>query len=632
MSALYVTDVTVPVLLERLRKGEWQVPEFQRDFVWSTADVTELVTSIIESRPIGMATLWEQGPKPEVAMAPVSIADKNGPREFGTAPQNLSKVLAILDGRQRCTAIAMAFGGLRALDGKFKLSGRFFLDVATKDASKRVRYFRESEVAKKGLKSDANCIGQGLFPLSSSIEREELLGQWMRYLQALKDPGCYLDSKLPDSNELARRDEILKRAFEGLVGTKLAVYIVPETYHLSDICDIFQTLNTTGTKVSTVDLIHSMLYADTKNDSGGVLLLRDWINDFGQKDGATGWSSSEDRPELIAQIVTACYVALESKQPPKQVAGLKTEVVTSVKSSDLLAVPKEHWRNIITNDDLLVDFLGGFQKLVAGGYFPYSECPYPVSAAIYVGLRWHHRFDQPSAWGRSDLDSLFRCFFWRNALTSRYDQGFLTQVEKDIKFLKQLLLERATINSSTEWASTSQKKLAAYMAESGTYFPTKEQLIDYLTQGRQSGALQKALTLPMIAGTHQDLLEPQVNLGFPGGEPAELHHIFPKAWCNNSKAGDFGKILEERDWVNSTANLMPLSRKSNNLWKAKVPGQIFKERDLSYENVQGVAKQVFIDSQGFADLRGDAEHAKQFWMHRAELIAEDLLSRASLVL
>ncbi|MHB8304165.1 MAG: DUF262 domain-containing protein [Acidobacteriaceae bacterium] len=140
----------MPTLLERLRKGEWQVPEFQRDFVWSVADVIKLITSIIESRPIGMATLWEQGPTHEVKMGQVSIPDKGGPRSLGDPNPNLSKVLALLDGRQRCTAIAMAFGGLRAHDGKFKFSGRFYLDVATTDPTKRVRYFRETEVSSRG--------------------------------------------------------------------------------------------------------------------------------------------------------------------------------------------------------------------------------------------------------------------------------------------------------------------------------------------------------------------------------------------------------------------------------------------------------------------------------------------------
>ena len=34
-------------------------------------------------------------------------------------------------------------------------------------------------------------------------------------------------------------------SFEGLMGTKMAVYTVPASYSLSDICEIFKVLNTT---------------------------------------------------------------------------------------------------------------------------------------------------------------------------------------------------------------------------------------------------------------------------------------------------------------------------------------------------------------------------------------------------
>ena len=187
MSRLMVTDITVPGLLEKLRKREWLVPRFQREFVWSTADVVALLASIFESRPIGMATLWEQGNNPEVELVPVWVADYDPeqratkPRYFADAETNPSKVFAILDGRQRCTALAMAFGGLRAHDGKYKYSGRYYLDVGTSDASKRVLYLRESEIRKRNLTTDATCVKDGLFPLTSNIESEEILPQWMRY-------------------------------------------------------------------------------------------------------------------------------------------------------------------------------------------------------------------------------------------------------------------------------------------------------------------------------------------------------------------------------------------------------------------------------------------------------------------
>ncbi len=460
-----------------------------------------------------------------------------------------------------------------------------------------------------------------------------MLAQWMRYLQALKHPDNYPNGQLPAKAELDRRDAVLKSAFEGIVGTKLAVYVVPENYRLAEICEIFETLNTTGTKVSTVDLIHSWLYSETRQDPDGSILLRDWIKDFGQKDGAVGGPLTEDRPELIAQFVTACYVALDSKPSPRRIGGAADLTISSVKSADLLATPKLHWRSIIQNDDLLARFLGDFQKLVAGGLFPYIYSPYPISGAAYVALRWHLHFDQPTGWGREELDAIFRAFFWRNALSTRYDQGFLSALGTDIKALKEILGKRVDFERSTEWASFAQRALTDHMAK---LLPGREMLVELLTDGRQTGALQKALTLPMLAGIKQDLLEPQLRIGFPGGEPAELHHIFPKAWCASSCVGELANLLDknkaDRDWVDSTANLMPLSRRSNNLWKSKLPGQAFSEQGAQFDAVRNAAKQAFIDEQAFRYLLEGSACIEQFWRYRAELLSSDLLDRMTVSL
>ncbi len=88
MSQLAVSDITVPALLDRLKKREWLVPEFQREFVWSSADVIELVLSILESRPIGMATLWEQGSEPAIPAEPIWIADGGDRTYFSTLERN----------------------------------------------------------------------------------------------------------------------------------------------------------------------------------------------------------------------------------------------------------------------------------------------------------------------------------------------------------------------------------------------------------------------------------------------------------------------------------------------------------------------------------------------------------------
>lgn len=642
MPSLEVTDTTVAGVLDKLRKGEWLIPHFQRDFVWSTDQVAGLVQSIIEARPIGMVTLWEQADTSTLELELVSIPDHDP--QMGqsimrpySAPQDLPKRrYAVLDGRQRCTAIAMAFGGFRATHGSYKYSGRYFLDVKEDDPKNQIRYLRESEVRAKNLHIDSHCVSQGLFPLSSNKDStEEIFPQWARYLQSLHNPDNYPNSQLPEADELVKRNRILQDAFQGLSETRLAVYVVSEKYSLSDICDIFETLNTTGTKVSTVDLIHSWLYSDTNNDPSGAFLLREWINDLGQKDGAIGWASASERPELIAQVVTACYVTMEVKPPPRPISKGKSQPITSIKSGDLLATPAEHWKSVRANDDLLATYLGDAQKTVAGGYFPWRACPYPALITVYVALRWHAKFDNGGAhsWSRDELDALFKAFFWRTALTRRYDQGFLTQVGTDIARLKGWLSRRSDYASSSQWAAETEAALNQYITFP---LPSEAELIELLTDGDPGGAIGKALTLPMLAGVRKDLVDTGRSLEYPSNEPVELHHIFPKEWCRNNKTGSLAKILDAnqagRDYVNCVANLMPLSRVSNNNWRQKIPGQFILEKQLSFSNVKEVLRPLFIDEQAFSALAGGDNAIDTFWKHRARLIAQDVLSRVKVVL
>lgn len=642
MPSLEVTDTTVAGVLDKLRKGEWLIPHFQRDFVWSTDQVASLVQSIIEARPIGMVTLWEQSDASALALELVSIPDhdlQSGQsimRPFSNPTELPKRRYAVLDGRQRCTAIAMAMGGFRAFHGAYKYSGRYYLDVKEEEPKNRIRYFRESEVKTKSLHIDSHCVAQGLFPLSSNKDpSEEIFPQWARYLQSLHNPSNYPNSQLPDYEELTKRNKILQDAFRGLSETRLAIYIVSEKYSLSDICDIFETLNTTGTKVSTVDLIHSWLYSDTINDVSGPLLLREWINDLGQKDGAIGWASSSDRPELSAQIVTACYATLEMKPPPRPIGNGKIQSITSIKSGDLLATPVEHWKAVRANDDLLASYLGDAQKAVAGGYFPWRSCPYPALIAVYVALRWHAKFDSAGVhpWSRDELDALYKAFFWRTAITRRYDQGFLTKVGTDIGKLKGWLNRRTEYASSSQWAVAMEQELAQYI---NLPLPIQDELVDLLTDGDPGGAIGKALTLPMLAGVRKDLVNTGLSLEYPSNEPVELHHIYPKEWCRNNKSGNLATVLNsdiaKREYVNCVANLMPLSRVSNNSWRQKIPGQFIAEMQLTYATVKEVLKPLFIDEAGFSALQSGDLQIESFWKHRAELIAQDILGRLKVVL
>ncbi|MGB5926114.1 MAG: DUF262 domain-containing protein [Dehalococcoidia bacterium] len=640
MSDLLVTSISMEELLDKLRSREWLIPQFQREFIWSIANVIDFAHSVLFARPIGMATLWEQEEDSQLPLAPISLPGIDSDdgvtkdKTFCDTEKDPTKKFAVLDGRQRCTAVAMLFGRFHSDDPKNKLSGRYFLDVSQKEPSKQIIYFKEKEITQKGYDTDAACTSDGLFPLSSNTAKEKMLPQWMRYVQTIRNRDFYPDGKLPAKDELDRRERILKQAFEGIIRTRLAVYIVPSAYSLAEVCEIFETLNVTGTKVSTVDLVHSWLYADTAKEARQIL-LRDWIDEFGQSDGAIGWADSDDRPELVLQMVTASHIALESKPKPRATRGKKdSEMISSVKAEDLLRTPTQHWKNMIANETVIAEALGDFQKVVADGYFAWTDCPYPVSASIYVALRLHSYFDPPEThrWGREDLNAIFRAFFWRNALTNRYDQGFLTQLGEDIKTVKAWLRMRADYQSSSQWATEVTKLLDSYMKKT---LPTKDDLMAAVTDTVPIGALGKALMLPMHGGARRDLVDGNRSLEYPTPKGVPIHHIYPKNWCQNNKMGRLAILLDKKkagkDWVNSAANLMPLSRESNNLWKAKPPGQVLAENGIVYEHVQDILRASFMDRQCFDYLLQGEKNIQEFWERRATLIVEDLLRRMTVI-
>jgi hypothetical protein len=417
----------------------------------------------------------------------------------------------------------------------------------------------------------------------------------------------------------------------------VAACIVPEKYDLGQICEIFETLNLSGMKVSTVDLINSWIYRETEGTESGPIQIREWIRDFGQIDGAVGWAVPERRPELIAQIVTAAFVAQErgDKPKPRQVSGTKrVTTIDSVKSPDLLATPAEHWQFVVRNEDKLANFLGDFQRLVADGLFSFDKCPYPISCSIYTGIRWHKEFDPPSRhgmWNVADLNSLFKAFFWRNALATRYDQGFLTTLAKDLVYLKSLLVKRGDFSTKSAWLQHCDEMIATDLIKP-IDVPTRDQLIDYLTDGRPGGARQAALLLPMIAGTARDIDGVDISLTSEGS--LELHHIFPRAWCADNSSGPLKAFLDKeeagRDWVNSISNLMPLARPTNNEWKAKSPRTFIEKSKITFDSSSSFFKSVFIGPKEFRLLISGPESMPEFWSKRAGRIADDLIARTQL--
>jgi hypothetical protein len=92
----HATAFSIEDLLDRVRRGEIRVPEFQRSLQWKAKDISELLDSVYRGYPIGTLLFWKrEAPAASVRFGPVTI----------DAPQS-SQALWVVDGQQRTTSLA----------------------------------------------------------------------------------------------------------------------------------------------------------------------------------------------------------------------------------------------------------------------------------------------------------------------------------------------------------------------------------------------------------------------------------------------------------------------------------------------------------------------------------------------
>ena len=73
-------------LVQAAVKGEYDIPEFQREFIWKPAQVSQLVDSLSNGYPIGCLVVWKSTTTEE------------------------KEQIYVVDGQQRITALCILFG------------------------------------------------------------------------------------------------------------------------------------------------------------------------------------------------------------------------------------------------------------------------------------------------------------------------------------------------------------------------------------------------------------------------------------------------------------------------------------------------------------------------------------------
>lgn len=246
-------------LFRQITAGEIRIPAFQREFVWQDKQMIELLDSVVEGFPIGSILLWSVDTKV------LNIA----PGEATSFPTVEEKYPAnyVLDGMQRLST----------------LYGVFHFGVSTRHQRFDVLYDLSASQFSHRAAAEANPDTS--VPLSALFTPRQLLEHQARL-------GSH-----PKGDVLIERLLTLQAAFQE--------YMVPvvtiKSADVRRIVEIFEKINSTGTKLDPVDFMRAITWAEEFDLNHYIDTAQDSLVEIGV--------------ELAAETIIKC-VGLSLNVPP----------------------------------------------------------------------------------------------------------------------------------------------------------------------------------------------------------------------------------------------------------------------------------------------------------------------------
>lgn len=485
----------VAVILNNIENGQYALPEFQRGYVWGRKQVRQLFSSLYRGYPVGGFLVWTTIPPPD--------AVRGGPAQPGTA------VTLLLDGQQRATSLYGVLrgrpptffqGNARAFDGLyFNIRGEtfeFYGPVKMRDDPMWVsvtELFEAStadveKLAERASQSDTSPQPLGAF---------EILGRLMRLL-AVRQADLHIE-------EIAGDDRTI-----------------------DEVVEIFNRLNSGGTKLSKADLALARLCADSPKARDELLRLVD------------GWRRAgyTIKPELLLRCVTTVATGRASFN------GLR-----KVSASDFDTAIKRTSQSIDFLLNLFRGRLGIDHARVLG-----APNALAVLARLVAGSGG--RIDDARSQQRL-LYWYMHCFMW-----GRYSGAVASTTQRDLDVLEDSGVD-GLIDELNRWRGSLQVRPDdfAVSTRGARFYP----LLYILTRANAARNLCDGVPLA------------QYMLGV--GSKLELHHIFPKRRLYGAALG------YDQTQVNSLGNFCFLTSACNKQISADKPAEYLPEAEAKNTGV-----------------------------------------------
>lgn len=529
-------------LLDDCHRGDLQLPDFQRSWVWDEDRIKSLVASVSRAFPVGALMSLETGGPVNFKPRPVEGAPEVAK---GVTPKAL-----LLDGQQRMTSLYQVTLRGKVVETvtpkKKKVKRWFYLDI-TKALDPTV----DREEAVVGVPEDRvvrTDFGRGIALDLSSPEKEyanlmyplSQVFDWDQWQDGFDD---YWGAREPENVKLFRAFK--REVLQNFTGYRVPVITLDRATSKEAVCVVFEKVNTGGKPLDAFELVTAMYAA------AGHELRKDWYGGDGEV-GLHRRFREALRPVdaeagILAEVSNTDYLQAISlfytreRRRAAEAAGKQGKELPAVigNRQALLSLPLEAYKRYAKKvEEGFVRAAKFLHMLHIYRIFdlPYQSQVVPLAAILAdVGDSWEHEATRAK---------LVR-WYWNGVFGELYGSAVEGRNARDFMEVP------AWLQGGPEPSTVSETIFRADRLK---------------TMRMRLSAAYKGLNALLMKEGAQDLRSGQKfdhTVFF--GESVDIHHIFPQAWCKARKI--------KPEVYDSIINKTPLSLRTNRIIGGVAPSE-----------------------------------------------------------
>ena len=566
------TSDTLANLLSEVSSGRLQLPDFQRSWVWDDEHIAAVITSVARSFPIGAVMTLQTGGEVRFKPRPVEGVSFKGEVP---APDRL-----LLDGQQRLTSMFQALTLKRAIrtrDNKRKLVDVFYyVDINKALGSPEEREECVFSVPAERRRT-ADFGRKVLMDLSTSDREYEAMMFPLNQTLSCED---WFDGFRDFWEEDRTKKDLLKPFRKEFIDT-FKSYAIPviqlrRSTSKEAVCRVFEKVNTGGMALTAFELLTATYAAD------GFNLREDWLGDEKATPLVQGQPSIQGRKarmteagkllEVIEatdflQAVSLLYTAAGKEKTEVGQGGRGVPSAISCTRQSILDLPfagyRDHADRAEEGFKRAYQFL--WREMIFSGYdLPYRTQLVPLATILVsIGNRWN---DAP-------VRARVRNWFWCGVFGELYGSAIESRFARDLPEV-------------VTWALGGEAP--PLTVQESNFVSDRLRTL----QSRQSAAYKGLHALTMQGGRALDWrtgagVQEQTYFD----ESIDIHHIFPRAWCEKNEVS--------RSLYNSIANKTALSAPTNRFLGGDAPStylrRLQERQKLAQDEVNAFLTSHFID-------------------------------------